>query len=260
MLIHQTAEKLKQMRLHGMAECLLNQTAQTDTELSFEERLGLLVDYEWTCRQNRKLQRLLKEAKLKINACLEDVDYEYPRGLDKKLIHSLKNGEWLGEWLLEHRNVLLTGPTGTGKTYLACALGNCACRLGFSVRYYRLSALISELKVSRGDGSYPKLSNKLAKTHLLIIDDFGLERLTPVESKELFEIIDDRVNSASTIITGQLPLEHWHAVLGEPTIADAILDRLVHSSYKIFLRGDTMRKKKLNESNSCDKTKAKKEK
>lgn len=241
MLIHQTAERLKQMRLHGMAECLLNQTAQTDAELSFEERLGLLVDYEWTCRQNRKLERLLKAAKLKINACLEDIDYEHPRGLDKKLIRSLQTGEWL----LEHRNVLLTGPTGTGKTYLACALGNCACRLGFSARYYRLSVLISDLKISRGDGSYPKLSSKLAKTHLLIIDDFGLEKLTPLESKELFEIIDDRVDSASTIVAGQLPLEHWHAVMGEPTIADAILDRLVHSSYKIFLRGDTMRKKEI---------------
>ena len=255
MLIHQTAEKLKQMRLHGMAECLLNQSSQADPELSFEERLGLLVDYEWTCRQNRKLQRLLKGAKFKLNACMEDIDYQHPRGLDKKLIHALKKGEWL----LEHRNVIFTGPTGTGKTFLSCALGNLACRLGFPTRYYKLSALLSDLKISRGDGSYPKFSSKLAKTHLLIIDDFGLERLSPADSKELFEIIDDRVNSASTIIAGQLPLEHWHSVLGEPTIADAILDRLVHSSYKFLLKGGSMRKNELNQDDPYDTTKEKKE-
>lgn len=225
MLIQQTAEKLRKMRLYGMAEYLLNQMGMPGSDLCFEEQLGLLVDYEWTCRQNRRLQRLLKEAKLKLNACVEDIDYQHPRGLDKGLVNTLKKGEWL----LEHRSVLLTGPTGTGKTYLACVLGNMACRLGFSARYYRLSGLISELKISRGDGMYPKFSRKLAKTHLLIIDDFGLEILSPAESKELFEIIDDRIHSAATIVAGQLPLEHWHAVLGEPAIADAVLDRLVHS-------------------------------
>lgn len=253
MLIQQTIEKLKQLRLHGMAECLLNQTSQADNDLSFEEQLGLLVDYEWTRRQNRKLERLLKGAKLKVNACIEDIDYQQPRGLDKKLMLDLRKGNWL----LEHRNVLLTGPTGTGKTYLACALGNSACRLGFGTRYYRLSGLLSDLKISRGDGTYPKLASKIAKTNLLIIDDFGMEHLTPVESKELFEIIDDRIDSASTIVAGQLPIEHWHAVLGEPTIADAILDRLIHSSYKIFLKGETMRKNKLNKHNQCGTTKDK---
>lgn len=238
MLIQQTAEKLRRLRLYGMAECLLNQKAP-NSDLSFEEQLGLLVDYEWTCRQNRRLQRLLKEAKLKINACVEDIDYQHPRGLDKTLINTLKKGEWI----LDYRNVLLTGPTGTGKTFLICALGNMACRLGFSARYYRFSELISALKISRGDGTYPKLSSKLAKTHLLIIDDFGLETLSPSESKELFEIIDDRDHGASTVMAGQLPLEHWHAALGDPAIADAILDRLVHSSYKIFLKGESMRKK-----------------
>ncbi len=238
MLIQQTAQKLKEMRLNGMAECLLNQAGELTNDLCFEERLGLLVDYEYTCRQNRKLQRLLKDARLKLNACMEDVNYQHPRGLDKSLINTLKSGEWL----LEHRGVLLTGPTGTGKTYLACTLGNMACRLGFSTRYYRLSRLLSKLKISRADGTYPKLSSKLAKTQLLIIDDFGLESLSSVESKELFEIIDDRVQSASTVIAAQLPLDHWHAVMGEPAIADAILDRLVHSSYKIFLKGGTMRK------------------
>jgi len=233
----QTIEKLKKMRLYGMAECLQNQNAKDG--LSFEERLGLLVDYEWTCRQNRRLQRLLKEAKFKLNACMEDIDYHHPRNLDKKLITNLRKGQWL----LEHKNVLFTGPTGTGKTYLICALGNMACRLGFSARYYRLSDLMSDLKITRADGTYPKFTNKLAKTHLLIIDDFGLEKLPPVESKDLLELIDDRIYSACTVVAGQLPVEHWHSVIGEPAIADAIVDRLIHGSYKNYLKGDSMRKK-----------------
>ncbi|RQD78233.1 MAG: AAA family ATPase [Candidatus Syntrophonatronum acetioxidans] len=237
MIDQQTIEKLKKMRLYGMAECLQNQRAKDG--LSFEERLGLLVDYEWTCRQNRRLQRLLKEAKLKLNACMEDIDYQHPRNLDKNLITSLRKGQWL----LEHKNVLFTGPTGTGKTYLICALGNMACRLGFSARYYRLSDLMSDLKITRADGTYPKFTNKLAKTHLLIIDDFGLEKLPPVESKDLLELIDDRIYSACTVVAGQLPVEHWHSVIGEPAIADAIVDRLIHGSYKNYLNGDSMRKK-----------------
>lgn len=250
MLIHQTAEKLRSMRLQGMAECLLNQSAVPNSDLSFEERLGLLVDYEYTYRQNRKLARLLKEARLKLNACIEDIHYQPSRGLDKSLLSTLGGGEWL----LKGYNVLVTGATGTGKTFIACALANLACRLGFSARYFRLSRLLLELNPSRGDGTYPKLTAKLAKTNILILDDFGLETLTPAQSKDILDIIDDRVQFGSTVVTSQLPLEHWHATISDSSIADAILDRLVHNAYKIFLKGESMRKTKsdLSQSKICD--------
>ncbi len=239
MLIHQTAEKLKAMRLGAMAELLLNQQSQTAVaQLSFEERLGLLVDYEWTSRQNKKLQRLLKNARLKIDACLEDIDYQHPRKLDQKLMVHLSSMTWL----LAHQNVLLSGPTGVGKTYLACALGNQACRHGFSVRYFKMSKLIAAIATGKADGSLPQFLDRLAKTNLLIIDDFGLAPLNSEQGHDFLDIIDDRLERGSTVIASQLPVEHWHQLLGDPTVADAILDRLVHSAHRLALSGETMRK------------------
>jgi DNA replication protein DnaC len=239
MLIHQTAEKLKAMRLGAMAELLLNQESQTAAaQLSFEERLGLLVDYEWTNRQNKKLQRLLKNARLKINACLEDIDYQHPRKLDKKLMVHLGSMKWL----LAHQNVLLSGPTGVGKTYLVCALGNQACRHGFSVRYFKMSKLISAVAAGKADGSLPQFLDRLAKINLLIIDDFGLAPLTAEQGHDFLDIIDDRLERGSTIMASQLPVEHWHQLLGDPTVADAVLDRLVHRAHRLALSGETMRK------------------
>lgn len=239
MLIHQTAEKLKAMRLGAMAELLLNQESQTAAaQLSFEERLGLLVDYEWTSRQNKKLQRLLKNARLKINACLEDIDYQHPRKLDQKLMAHLGSMKWL----LAHQNVLLSGPTGVGKTYLVCALGNQACRHGFSVRYFKMSKLISAVAAGKADGSLPQLLDRLAKTNLLIIDDFGLAPLTAEQGHDFLDIIDDRLERSSTVMASQLPVEHWHQLLGDPTVADAVLDRLVHRAHRLALSGETMRK------------------
>ncbi len=239
MLIHQTAEKLKAMRLGAMAELLLNQESQiAAAQLSFEERLGLLVDYEWTSRQNKKLQRLLKNARLKINACLEDIDYQHPRKLDQKLMAHLGSMKWL----LAHQNVLLSGPTGVGKTYLVCALGNQACRHGFSVRYFKMSKLISAVAAGKADGSLPQLLDRLAKTNLLIIDDFGLAPLTAEQGHDFLDIIDDRLERSSTVMASQLPVEHWHQLLGDPTVADAVLDRLVHRAHRLALSGETMRK------------------
>lgn len=239
MLIHQTAEKLKTMRLGAMAELLLNQESQTAAaQLSFEERLGLLVDYEWTNRQNKKLQRLLKNARLKINACLEDIDYQHPRKLDKKLMVHLGSMKWL----LAHQNVLLSGPTGVGKTYLVCALGNQACRHGFSVRYFKMSKLMAAVAAGKADGSLPQFLDRLAKINLLIIDDFGLAPLTAEQGHDFLDIIDDRLERGSTIIASQLPVEHWHQLLGDPTVADAVLDRLVHRAHRLALSGETMRK------------------
>ena len=239
MLMEQTIEKLRKMRLHGMAECLKSQTfLPGDSQLSFEERLSLLVDYEFTTRENRRLTRLLKGASLKIEACVEDIDYSHPRGIDRGLIEKLSTCQWI----LSRHNVLITGPTGAGKTFIACALANSACRQGLSAKYYRLSRLISALNIAKGDGSYPKFVKKLLKFELLIIDDWGLAPIDPGESRELFDIIDDRNLSKSTLVASQLPIENWHETIGDPTVADAILDRLVHNSYKLNLKGESMRK------------------
>lgn len=239
MLIHQTAEKLKLMRLGAMAELLLNQESQTAAaELSFEERLGLLVDYEWTSRQNKKLERLLKNARLKLDACVEDIDYLHPRKLDKKVFAHLCSMKWV----LGHQNVLLSGPTGVGKTYIVCALGNQACRHGFSARYFRMSKLMALIAAGKADGSLPQFYGKLIKTDLLIIDDFGLSPLSAEEGHDFLDIIDDRLEIGSTVMASQLPVEHWHQLLGDPTVADAVLDRLVHSAHQLALSGESMRK------------------
>lgn len=241
MLTAPTAEKLRELKFEGMLKALEHQLASsTYQELSFEERLGLLVDMELTERKNRRLKARLKKAKLRHQACLEDIDHRHPRDLDRGLIRSLSTCQWIQE----HTNVLVTGPTGVGKSYIACALGHRACLEGFRVFYFRACRLFQELLLARGDGRYAKLMNGLARCHLLIIDDWGLSSLTDQEQKDLLEIAEDRHGTGSTIIASQLPVENWHQVMANPTLADAILDRLIHNAYRITLKGESMRKKK----------------
>ncbi|MDP2857588.1 MAG: IS21-like element helper ATPase IstB, partial [Bacillota bacterium] len=225
MLSHQTAERLRQMRLWGMADAFLAQLSQPDAAaLSFEERFGLLVDEEVSYRDNRRLKRLLKEAKLRQQACLEDIDLSVGRGLERQLLRSLGTGLWI----TNHQNVLVSGPTGVGKTYVSCALANAACRQGFSARYYRVPRLLTDIAVSRGDGSYTRLLKWLSKVDVLVLDDWGLTPLTATDGRELLEVIEDRCQARSTVVTSQVPVDQWHAVIGDPSVADAILDRLVH--------------------------------
>lgn len=240
MLKHPTLDKLQSLKFTGMAEALADQMAMSDIDdLTFEERLGLLVDREMTERENRRLGNRLKRARLKHNAALEDIDYQHPRGLDKGLIQSLS----ACRWVQEHLNILITGATGVGKTWLACALTQKACREGYTAHYIRLTRLLRELIVAKGDGQYPKLLASLAKVDVLILDDWGLMKLSAENRRDLLEVLEDRHGSRSTVVTSQLPLDQWHDVIGDPTLADAILDRLVHNAYKINLRGDSMRKK-----------------
>lgn len=250
MLIHPTIENLKKLRLIGMAKALenqLNQPQQADS-LSFEERLGLIVDLEICDRENRRLQTRLKGSCLKQAASVEDIDYRSTRELDKKLIFTLANCQWTKM----NRNVLIDGATGTGKTYMACALAHKACLEGSTVYYSRLPKLLPELTASRGDGSYNKTMKRLAKVGVLILDDWGIAPLTDGHRRDLLELLDDRHEKCSTIITSQLSVKIWHAAIGDKTLADAILDRLVHNSYRIELKGDSMRKilaEKLNKKN-----------
>ncbi|MHB8182118.1 MAG: IS21-like element helper ATPase IstB [Acidithiobacillus ferrivorans] len=241
MLMQDTIQKLNAMRLIGMARGTQDQLADHEIgSLDFEERLGLLVDQEWTYRENRRLGRLLKEARLRENASLEDVDWREDRGLNRSQIKSLATLKWISE----SRNVIITGATGTGKTYLACAFGNACCRQGHRSHYFRTSKLFEQVKIAKADGSYLKLTKKLAKARLLILDDWGLAALTDFERQALLEILEDRYNVASTIVASQMPVSHWHEFIGNPTLADAILDRLIHNAYKIDLKGGSMRKKR----------------
>ncbi len=239
MLTHPTLEKLRSLKLSGMANALEEQIQMDTKELNFEERLGLLVDREVTVRRNRKLQTLLKKAKLRLNASIEDLDYRHPRGLDKSLILSLASCQWVKD----HNNILITGPTGVGKSYLACALAQKACREGCRTLYFRLPRLLQELTMARGDGRYAKMLINLAKNDLLVIDDWGLVPLNDHGRRDILEILEDRHNIRSTIVTSQLPQNNWHEIIGDPTLADAILDRLVHNAYKINLKGESMRKR-----------------
>jgi DNA replication protein DnaC len=242
MLTEPTMEKLRTLKLYGMLTALELQMSSSEyKDLTFEERLGLLVDREVLDRANRRLKSHLKSAKLRQQACMEDINYRHPRGLDKSLFLSLSTCQWIRD----HHNILITGPTGVGKSFLACALGHRACMEGFKVLYSRAPRLFHELSVARGDGRYGKLMNQLAKTHLIIIDDWGLTALSHQEQRDLLEILEDRHGIHSTIIAGQPPIEDWHQLIDNPTIADATLDRLVCNAYRLSLQGDSMRGKNL---------------
>lgn len=241
MLKQHTREQLHTLKLNGMLDALEQQQAQPDThDLAFEDRLALLVEREVLHRENRRLARLLKTAKLRVDACIEDVDYRHPRGLQKSRMAQLASLDWIHQSL----NLCLTGPTGCGKTWIACALGNQACRQGLSVRYLRLPTLLEQLRIAHGDGSYVRLMGQLLKTDLLILDDWGIQPLTRHQRNDLMEVIEDRHDRRSTLIASQLPIENWHDYIGEATLADAILDRLLHGSHRLNLTGESMRKER----------------
>jgi DNA replication protein DnaC len=239
-MLHQhTLDKLHTLRLTGMAAAFEQQLSQPAVqELSFEERFALLLDQEILYRDNRRLTRLLKAAKLRVGACVEDIDYRHPRGIDRSFMSTLASCQWIER----HQNLTITGPAGSGKTWLACALGNQACRLGLSVRYVRLPRLFEMLRIAHGDGSYPRLMNQLAKIDLLILDDWGLQKIAAAQRNDLMEVIEDRYGLRAILIAGQLPIEHWHEYIGEATLADAILDRLLHNAHRLPLKGESLRK------------------
>jgi DNA replication protein DnaC len=240
MLNEQTFDKLYLMKLLGMAEAFKEQLQQASfQDLSFDERLGILVDRQWSWKENTRLKRLLKEAKLKLQACVEDIDFKTSRGIEKSVLLNLSSCNWIRS----HQNVLISGPTGVGKTFLACALAQKACRDGFRTFYLRCPQLFYQISLARADGSYGSLIKRFSKTHLLVLDDLGLAPLTDTERRDLLEVIEDRHGNTSTLITSQLPVENWHDHIGDPTIADAIMDRLIHNAHRIQLKGGSMRKK-----------------
>jgi DNA replication protein DnaC len=238
MLTHPTIEHLHAMHLAAMAQAFDQQRGSPPhAALPFDDRFGLLVDAEWTAREQRRLTQRLRNARLRYPASLEDVDFTTPRGLPRDVVLSLGTGAWIRE----HHNLLLTGPTGIGKSWLACAFVESACRHGFTATYVRAPRLLHELAVSRGDGSDVRLLAKWAKLDLLAIDDWLLAPLTDAERRDLLEVIEDRSERAATLIASQLPPTAWHAAIGEPSVADAICDRLIHRAHKLALKGPTMR-------------------
>ena len=239
-MLQQNLQQLRALKLMGIAQALESQlnNPQTYENLCFEERISLLINQEISYRNDRRLQRLLTAAKFKINAAVDQIDYSHPRGLKQAKIA----GFLTHDWIKQHQNITLTGSTGCGKTFIACALGNNACHHGYSVRYYRATRLFEALTMSHGDGSYLKLINQIAKADVLIIDDWGLDTLSQSQRNDLLEIMEDRHGNKSTIVTSQLPTDKWHSYIGDPTLADAILDRLIHNSHTIKLKGESMRK------------------
>jgi DNA replication protein DnaC len=238
MLTQQTLDKMNAMKLSGMADAFQQQLrAGEHARLGFEERLGLLIDAEWSVREQRKLTRRLRFAKLRYQASLEDVNFKHPRALDRQQVLSLGNCGWIQS----RHNLVITGPTGIGKSYLACAFVERACRRGFSASYLRLPRLLQQLAVARGDGSYERTLARLAKLDLLAIDDWLLAPLRDGERRDLIEVIEDRSERASTLIASQLPAKNWHAVIGDPNLADSICDRLLHNAHRIELKGPSIR-------------------
>lgn len=241
MLLAPTLDKLRELKFWGMLKALEEQlTSNSSKKMSFDERLGFLVDEELMDRENRRLKSRLRQARLKQKACIEDIDFKHPRNLNKSVIMDLSKCKWIKD----HHNILITGLTGVGKSYIACALGHRACLNGYKSMYIRISRLLTELSVTRGDGSYEKLMKAIGKVDLLILDDWGLNTLNGQERRDFLEIMEERYDLKSTIITSQVPVGKWHELIGDSTIADAILDRLIHNSYRIELDGDSLRKNK----------------
>jgi DNA replication protein DnaC len=236
----QTVMQLRQLKLGGMASALQSQLEQVGTYegLPFLERLNLLLEHENLSRQERKQERLIRQAHFKLRASVQDIDYQHPRNITSSQIARLAQGDWIQR----AQNLLITGPCGSGKTYLACALGHNACLHGYSVRYYRLSRLLLALTQAKADGSYHKQLKQLAKIDLLLIDDWGLESLTAAHRNDLMEIMDDRHGHSATLMISQLPTDQWYASIGDNTLADAILDRLMHNAHRLTLKGESMRK------------------
>lgn len=242
MLDHPTHDQLRALKLDGMADAFAELQARDDAgDLSHAEWLGLLIDREAASRATRKFQSRMRAAKLRhVGASIEDVDYRTPRKLDKALFKQLATGKWIDD----HQGLLVTGPCGVGKTWLVCALGQKACRDGKTVSYHRLPRLFAELELAHGDGRFPRLFRQLVRADLLILDDWGPDRLTAPQRRDLMEIVEDRYGTGSTVITSQLPVETWHDVIDEPTFADAILDRLIHNAHRLPLDGPSLRKTK----------------
>ena len=241
MLTQPTIEKLNSMKLTAMARAFADQMQCPDmAQLCFEERFGLIVDYQITDLENRRMQNRLKNAKLRLSASIEDLDFRQGRGVDRSQVMALAGNQWVKS----HHNILVTGPTGAGKSYLACALARKACRDGHSVLYQRVPRLLQEIAVSRLDGRYNKIIAPLTKCEVLILDDMLISPLTREEQRELLEIVEERYDRKATVITSQLPVRAWHDAMQDPTLADAILDRLVHNAYKLELKGESMRRKR----------------
>ena len=241
MLMPSTIEKLYAMKLAGMVEAIRRQAEDVEiSRLSFEERLALVVDEQWTWRENKALTRRLKNARFRQEAAIEDIDYRHPRRLDRQLIRSLS----ACQWVTQHQNMLILGPCGVGKSFLACALAQKAVRDGFTALYTRAPRLLRELAVARVDGSLAKLLDRIARVDVLVVDDWAMAPLADAERRDFLEICDDRYATRSTILTSQIPLAHWHDQIGDPTVADSILDRLVHNAHRIELQGASMRKTK----------------